>query len=367
MFFRELEIENFRNYEHQKISFNEKVNVITGKNAQGKTNLIEALYIMSLARSFRTPRDNELIRFGSDLARVRALVSRDGEDSEIEIGLMKNKKSIRVDGVNLRKISDFIDNVLIVVFSPDDLRIVKEDPSKRRGFMDRELCQMKPVYYDDLSNYKRILNQRNALLKDRNPDENMLDVWDEELVIRGARIMSERAGFVKMLDRISSGIHFSISDGRENLRACYEPSVKIPEDADISQIRDLFRNELRTRRTGDIDRRMTTAGPHRDDIKIEIDGTDVRKYGSQGQQRSAALSMKLAEIDLIKEETGTDPILLLDDVLSELDSSRQKKLIKSFEDIQIFITTTELDRDIMSAIKESAEFSVEGGHAERLR
>lgn len=364
MYFKELYLENFRNYENQKVEFSEKVNLITGENAQGKTNLIEGLYIMSIGKSFRTPRDNDMIRFGSSIARVRTISVIDGDDTEVEICLIKNKKSIKIDGINIKKITDLLKNILIVVFSPDDLRIVKEEPARRRAFMDRELCQLKPVYYDDLSRYRKTLDQRNAYLRSGNSDEIMLNIWDEELAARGARIVGERARFVEKLDVISRNIHQSISDGREELRLDYESSV-LGESSD-DDLKENFLGLLRSCRQRDEERGNTLYGPHHDDIKIVINGTDVRKFGSQGQQRSAALSLKLAEIEFIFQETGEKPVLLLDDVLSELDRVRQKKLITSFEDVQIFITATYIDEEILADLPDRAVFSVDGGRVVRV-
>ncbi len=363
MYFEELELENFRNYRYQKINFHKKINLITGQNAQGKTNLIEALYMMSLGKSFRTSRDNELIRFESNNARIKTISSKDNEQLKIDIILIKNKKSIRIDDIPLKKISDLLENILIVVFSPEDLRIVKDDPNKRRLFIDRELCQLKPVYYDNLVSYKKILDQRNAFLKNRELDIDMLDVWDAELANKGSWIMKRRAYFIEKLACISADIHSKISDGKEKLQLTYESNIEKTEK--IEDQYEIFTRTLNKCRSKDIERMTSTRGIQRDDIKIEIDGIDVRKYGSQGQQRSAALSLKLAEINLIVEETGESPILLLDDVLSELDEIRRKKLITSFGDIQIFITTTDINEEILSQLPEHAIFEVNAGVVDR--
>lgn len=201
MYFKEIDLTNFRNYENQRIDFHHKVNIIIGENAQGKTNLLEALYIMSLGKSFRTSKDNEMIRFGSDLARVKTLSEKDGEDLSIEIGLIKNKKSLKIDGIKKSRLSELLENVYVVIFSPDDLRIVKEEPEKRRKFIDRELCQLKPVYYDSLSKYKKALSQRNFLLKEERVDLSVLDIWDIELAKYGARIIAYRGGFYRKAER----------------------------------------------------------------------------------------------------------------------------------------------------------------------
>lgn len=359
MYFKEIELHNFRNYEDQKIKFNDKVNIIIGNNAQGKTNLIEGLYIMSLGKSFRTSKDNEMIRFGTELARVKTVSCRKDRDVTVEIGFIKNRKSLKIDGIKMKKASDLLENVYTVVFSPDDLKIVKEEPEKRRRFIDRELCQLKPVYFDSISKYKKVLAQRNFLLKEDHPDMSMLDIWDEELCEYGARIMHERALFIKKLQDISRDIHNDLTDGKEKLDVEYESNVIL--SSDLKEQKESFKNVLAESREKDILRRNTGKGPHRDDIRIMIDGVDVRSFGSQGQQRSAALSLKLAEIKLIYDETGEKPVLLLDDVLSELDKVRQKQLINSFGDIQIFITTTEITDDLRESIPDHVIFEVKKG------
>ena len=363
MYFKELELVNFRNYESLKIGFHEKVNILLGENAQGKTNLIEALYIMSLGKSFRTSKDNDMIRFGADFARVKTVSEKGGEELSVEIGLIRNRKSLKIDGVKKRKISDLLENIFIVIFSPDDLRIVKDEPEKRRRFIDRELCQLSPVYYDDLLRYRKALNQRNFLLRKEDPEESLLEIWDEEIASYGSRIMIRRKNFTERLKAISRRIHGELTEGREELNLSYEPDISAAEV--FAEQKEEFLRALRENRQKDIARRTTLRGPHRDDLKISIGGTDVRNYGSQGQQRTAALSLKLAELNLIEEETGEKPVLLLDDVLSELDRTRQRQLITSFGDVQIFITATELDESITSRLEDYAVFRVRQGKAER--
>lgn len=364
MYFKEIELSNFRNYESQKIDFHKKVNIIVGNNAQGKTNLIEGLYIMSLGKSFRTSKDSEMIKFGCNMARVRTISRRSDRDVSVEIGLVKNKKSLKIDGVKMKKASDLLENIYIVVFSPDDLKIVKEEPEKRRRFIDRELCQLKPVYFDSISKYKKILSQRNFLLKQESPDMSMLDIWDEEISAYGARIIRERALFIEKLRKISSGIHSDLTEKRESLDIEYESDIEICNDLNLQK--KVFYDKLYSDRKRDLARRNTGHGPHRDDIRIMVDGIDVRSFGSQGQQRSAALSLKLAEIGLIYEETGENPVLLLDDVLSELDRVRQRQLITSFKDIQIFITTTEVTDELRNQLPDHNIFEVEKGIVKRV-
>ena len=371
MYFKEISLTNFRNYENQKVDFHDRVNIILGENAQGKTNLLEALYIMSLGKSFRTAKDSEMIRFGSQMARVKTVSVKDGEDLTIEIGLIRNKKSLKIDGVKKNRISDLLENVYIVIFSPDDLKIVKDEPEKRRKFIDRELCQLKPVYYDVLSRYKKALMQRNFLLKEERIDFSVLDIWDRELAGYGAKIIAYRMSFIDKLKIISRKIHSDLTEGREELSLSYESDIPLKgsgKETEVAlsvksqaEIAELFLNILLKNRKNDIKRRTTLRGPHRDDLRIEIGGVDVRNFGSQGQQRTSALSLKLAELILIEEETGEKPVLLLDDVLSELDRTRQRQLITSFGDIQIFITATELSGEITSHIRDFAVFKVRKG------
>ena len=371
MYFKEISLTNFRNYENQKVDFHDRVNIILGENAQGKTNLLEALYIMSLGKSFRTVKDSEMIRFGSQMARVKTVSVKDGENLTIEIGLIRNKKSLKIDGIKKNRISDLLENVYIVIFSPDDLKIVKDEPEKRRKFIDRELCQLKPVYYDVLSRYKKALIQRNFLLKEERIDFSMLDIWDRELAGYGAKIIAYRMSFIDKLKIISRKIHSDLTEGREELSLSYESDIPVKDNGketevalsvkSQAEIAELFLNILLKNRKNDIKRRTTLRGPHRDDLRIEIGGVDVRNFGSQGQQRTSALSLKLAELILIEEETGEKPVLLLDDVLSELDRTRQRQLITSFGDIQIFITATELSGEITSHIRDFAVFKVRKG------
>jgi len=363
MYFKEVDLTNFRNYESQKIDFHDKVNIIIGKNAQGKTNLLEALYIMSLGKSFRTSKDNEMMRFGSELTRVKTISRKDGEDLCIEIGLIKNKKSLKIDGVKKKKISELLENIYVVIFSPDDLKIVKDEPEKRRRFIDRELCQLKPIYYDNLSKYKKALSQRNFLLKEENIDLSVLDIWDGEIAKYGSKIILYRNDFMKKLREISRKIHSDLTEGKEEFDLFYESDI--PVGSDYADQKNIFYNILQENRKKDIHRRTTLRGPHRDDLRIEIGGIDVRSFGSQGQQRTSALSLKLAELMLIEMETGEKPVLLLDDVLSELDRTRQRQLITSFGDVQIFITATELSDEITSQLEDYAIFSVENGFVQR--
>lgn len=359
MYFKEVKLKNFRNYIEEKIELHPKVNIITGENAQGKTNLLEALYIMSLGKSFRTSKDGDLINFDSENSSISTISFKDDRRTEIEISYMGGEKSIKINGMKTTKHSEILENVYIVIFSPEDLKIVKDEPEKRRRFINIELCQIKPIYYKNLARYKKIITQRNHILKQEPLNKELLDVWSEELFKTGAKLMLDRADFIRKLDIISRKIHSDITDGKEKLEIFYDSNVG--SKASLSEQIDEFRKSADKNIKVDISRRTTTIGPHKDDLKILIDGKDVKSFGSQGQQRTAALSLKLAEIELIKAEAGETPILLLDDVLSELDQFRQKFLINSLKDVQLFITTTEMNDYVKDSLKDNFTFTIQKG------
>lgn len=365
MYIKNIKIKDFRNYDELELEFNNKVNFILGQNAQGKTNLLESLYITSIGKSFRTGRDSEMIGFDKDFAKIYAEISRDGLDGSVEIIIDRSgKKFVKLDGVKIRKASELLKNVYIVIFSPEDLKIVKDEPEKRRKFIDRELCQIKPAYYDSLSNYKKVLLQRNTYLKESIIEPSILDIWDMQLSRYGAQVMHRRNEFIEKLNYISSEIHGNITGGRESLKLKYAPNVEYIED---SCEQEMYLYELLKKSfDNDLKQRTTTKGPHKDDFEFYIDGINARSFGSQGQQRTCALSLKLAEISIIEEETGEKPILLLDDVMSELDSVRQKFLVKSLEDIQLFITTTEMSDKLLGEFPEKNIFNIKSGKAEKV-
>lgn len=364
MYIDRLELTNFRNYENLNIEFDDKVNLILGENAQGKTNIIEAIYMSSFGKSFRTVKDSELIKFDKDFARIHVEAEKSYEKTNIDIRILKgSKKSIKKDGVPLAKTSELLDHIYIVIFSPEDLKIVKDEPEKRRNFIDRELSQISPKYCYMLTKYKKALLQRNSYLKGENIDPVMIDLWDEELSKYGAPVIRMRDEFIKILGAYSSNIHSNITAGRENLRLEYDFDVK-PERDGKNQF-EKIREKLKENRERDIRNRNTSVGPHRDDISFFVNDIEMRKYGSQGQQRTCALSLKLAELDIIKKETGEDAVLLLDDVMSELDYIRQEYLIKSLKKNQIFVTTTEIDNLIKEKFKNAKIFYIENGNVKK--
>ncbi|MGN1333968.1 MAG: DNA replication/repair protein RecF [Anaerovoracaceae bacterium] len=360
MYIKNIKLKDFRNYENIELNFNSKINFILGRNAQGKTNLLEAIYITSIGKSFRTNRDSEMISFNKEFSRVYAEIYKDESESSVEIIIdRKGKKFAKLDGVKIKKASELLKNVYIVIFSPEDLKIVKDEPEKRRKFIDRELCQIKPAYYDNIYNYKKVLLQKNTYLKEKKIEPSIVDIWDLQLAKYGAGVMLERNKFIEKLNTISSEIYDNITAGKEKLTLNYDPNVKLFND--FGQQEEYLYETLKKFRENDLRQGNTSKGPHKDDIEFYINGINARNFGSQGQQRTCALSLKLAEIGIIEEETGEKPILLLDDVMSELDIQRQEFLIKSLNDIQIFITTTEIPDKILEKFPEKKTFIVKNG------
>lgn len=360
MYIKEIELTNFRNYDDLHVDFNPNVNLILGNNAQGKTNLLEGIYLTSIGRSFRTNKDSDLVKFDQNLAKVRTSAVKEVYDTSVEIIIKKDaKKAIKKDGMNIKRTSELLENILIVIFSPEDLKIVKDEPEKRRKFIDRELCQIKPLYYESLSNYKKALLQRNMYLKESHIDNNILDLWDVQLAKYGSRIINMREKFVKKVSDFSSRIHGSITNGKESLFLEYNPNINFIEHAEDQE--GFFYDEIKKSFANDMRQRTTTKGPHKDDISFYVNGINMRNFGSQGQQRTCALSLKLAELNLIKEETGEDAILLLDDVMSELDIERQEYLIKTLKENQLFITTTDIDQKLMESFPDAKIIYVDQG------
>lgn len=364
MYIKNIELKNFRNYKELKLKFNKNLNIIFGKNAQGKTNLIEAIFLSSIGRSFRTFHESEMIGFDGNNLYVKVNAEKEFTNTNIEINIIGNrKKIIKKDGKLVRKTSELMRNIIIVIFSPEDLKIVKEDPEKRRKFIDRELTQIKPAYYNCLSNYKRTLFQRNSYLKEEKIDEEMLKLWDEQLINYGSKVIHMRKAFIDKISLYSGRIHNNITNGIEKLEIKYSPNINFIENIEEQKI--FFRNKIESCRNNDIRVRSTTIGPHKDDIKFFVNGIDVRNFGSQGQQRTCALSLKLAELDFIKEETGEKGILLLDDVMSELDKFRRDYLIKTLQENQLFITTTEIDEKVLEKYPDSLIIEIENGNIKK--
>ena len=353
---RSIELKNFRNYENLEISFDEGTNILFGDNAQGKTNILEAAYMSGTTKSHKGSRDREMIRFGEEEAHLKTVVVRGGREYQIDMHLKKNRaKGIAIDKIPIKKASELFGILNIVFFSPEDLNIIKNGPAERRRFLDSELCQLDRIYLADLTNYNKILAQRNKLLKDmiyRPSLSDTLPVWDTQLIETGKKIIRRRKQFVDELREIVSDIHYRISGGKEELFLKYEPNID-----DI-----FFEDELSRAKEKDKKLCQTSVGPHRDDLLFSIGDVDIRKYGSQGQQRTSALSLKLSEIELVRKSISDTPVLLLDDVLSELDSSRQNYLLNNISDTQTIITCTGLDEFVRNRFTVNRVFEVIAGH-----
>lgn len=324
-------VTNFRNYARAELSPCAGVTVLCGDNAQGKTNLLEAIYLCCTGRSHRTRQDRELIRWGEDAAHVRVEAERRDGTHSVEVGLSaQQRRRIRVNGAEIARSGELMGHVTGVLFSPEDMRLVKNGPADRRRFVDIALSQMRPTYYYALQRYARALRQRNELL--RTGRLETIESWDEQLASAGAQIMAAREEYIRALSDAAARMHADIAGERETLRVAYAPSVP---DGDIALA-------LQRSRAAD-ERRMTTGfGPHRDDVRFEVDGRELRLFGSQGQQRTAALSARLAELSVIREEMGEAPALLLDDVMSELDPARRRRLLANLEGIQTIVTCTDI-------------------------
>ncbi len=358
MVIKTLDLTNFRNYEDLHIEFDAGTNILYGDNAQGKTNVLEALYLSGTTKSHKGSRDREMVRFGEDEAHIRTVVEKGEVEHQIDFHLKRNDtKGIAVDRIPIRRAGEIFGILNLVFFSPEDLNLIKEGPFRRRRFLDMELSQIDPIYLNNLAKYNKVLKQRNQLLKDISYKpvlEDTLPVWDEQLSVYGGKIIVQRQEFIEKLNEIVFPIHEQISGKRERLHLNYEPSCRADRISD-----ELAHALLRDRKTG-----MTSCGPHRDDICFTINGADIRRFGSQGQQRAASLSLKLAEIELVRQTINETPVLLLDDVLSELDSSRQNYLLNSISDIQTIITCTGLDEFIKNRFRINRVFFVKNGTIE---
>ena len=337
MYIDSIQLKNFRNYKSLELDFDRATNIFYGDNAQGKTNILEAVYLCGTTKSHKGSKDKEIIRFGEEEAHIRMNVIKEGMSYKIDMHLKKNKaKGVAINGLPIRKARELFGIVNLVFFSPEDLNIIKSGPGERRRFMDLELCQLDSLYLTDLAGYNHIVNQRNKLLKELSFNPRLLDtldIWDMQMVQYGMRVIEKRQKFVEELNSVIQDIHRNLTGGTENLQVTYEPSTE----------KVLFEEMLHKNRERDIRMKMTSTGPHRDDLAFLADGVDIRKFGSQGQQRTAALSLKLSEIYLVKKKIKDTPVLLLDDVLSELDSNRQTYLLDCIHDIQTMITCTGLD------------------------
>ena len=350
-----IRLKNFRNYDSLELDLAQGTNIFYGNNAQGKTNILEALYLCGTTKSHKGSRDKDMIQFGKDESHIRMMVKRDELSYRIDMHLKKNKaKGVAINGLPIRKASELFGVVNLVFFSPEDLNIIKNGPGERRRFLDLELCQLDKIYLTDLASYNHIVNQRNKLLKDLSVQPSLkdtLDIWDIQMAEYGRKIIDKRSEFIKELNETVRKIHGNLTGGLEELNVIYEPDCTAEK----------LESTICANRERDMRMRLTSAGPHRDDLCVMANGIDIRKYGSQGQQRTAALSLKLSEIYIVKRKIKDTPVLLLDDVLSELDSSRQNYLLDSISDIQTLITCTGLDDFISHQFQINKVFQVVQG------
>lgn len=340
-----LELSNFRNYKHALVEFKDGLNILYGKNASGKTNMLESVYLCSIFHSPRTTKDKEMVLLGEEKATVSLVLQTKYKKQTINLQIDdKGKKRVLVNNIPLSRAGELFGVLGVVFFSPDEMKLVKESPQERRRFMDVGLSQQQRSYFSALQRYNKTLKQKNNLLKEwrgnRNIDD-MLDVWDTCLAKEGAVIISKRLAYIETLNDAASKFHTAISSEKEKLVLSYESTIK----ADCKDIEKQLYESIVSARSKDKELGYSTVGPHRDDIKIEINGKDSRKFASQGQQRTVALALKLGEVVIYKNELGEPPILLLDDVLSELDIGRQKLLLEMTEGFQTILTCTEYALD----------------------
>lgn len=344
MIIKTVKIDGFRNIDREIIEFDPRYNLIYGKNASGKTSILESIYYCAFCRSFRS-RDADLIHYDRDFCRVEAIFEDEGNYHKIEYAISKIKgKWYKINSKAVKSYSDIISNINIVMFCPDDLRIVKDGPIVRRSFLNKEISNLSRLYYMDLSEYNKLLKQRNALLKRQRPFDEF-EVWDEKFIEKSVDIIKKRKWYLDLLNGISGNIHSEISDGQEKMELRYknflltgEVYTEDQKEIDAERLKIKMKRTLERNFEIDKKRGFTSVGPHTDDFDILINEKLSKVYSSQGQQRTAALSIKLAEVDLIKKETGNDPIVLLDDILSELDLKRQAQLKKAFQKTQVLIT-----------------------------
>jgi len=358
-------LRHYRNYSEVDLTTDGRVNIFIGNNAQGKTNLLEAIYVLALTKSHRTAKDRELIAWQEEKAIVHGEIERKYGGCKLDLTLSSQGKKAKLNGLEQRKLSDYVGGLNVVMFAPEDLEIVKGSPSIRRRFLDMEIAQVEPSYLHHLLQYQKVLHQRNQLLKQPNAAKQsaMLEVWNEQFVTYGTKIIQKRQSFIKKLEKWASSIHASIAGGKEHLQLHYKASLEVEDFTNGTILFERFMIKLTQAKEQELRRGTTLVGPHRDDLTLSLDGREVHAYGSQGQQRTAALSLKLAEIELIAEEVGEYPILLLDDVLSELDRHRQTQLIETFQDkVQTFITTTGVESVDLSRWQDAAFFHVENGN-----
>ncbi len=334
MWISKINLNNFRNYESEIIELNKNINIFFGENAQGKTNIIESIFLCSMGKSFRTKKDKEMIKLERENANIELFYEKKDRCGKIKIKIY-NKKDVYLNGIKLKKLSELLGNINIVIFTPDDIQILKGGPQNRRRFLDIMISQLKPNYMYNLNLYLKTIEERNHYLRqirEENKNEDMLEIWDEKLIEYAEIIAKYRKDFTKKIQEKIEKIHRKITENKENIK------IEYITDCDN---KEKYRKLLKERRKLDIIKGYTTKGIHRDDFNIFINDKDLGIYGSQGQHRTAILSLKMAELNIIYDEIGEYPILLLDDFMSELDEKRRKHLLENIKNIQVIITCTE--------------------------
>ena len=361
-----LQLQNFRNYESVQLEFTDGVHVFIGENAQGKTNLMESIYALAMTKSHRTTNDKELIGWNKEFATIKGTVEKTATKTNLELQFSKKGKIAKVNYLEQKRLSSYLGNLNVILFAPENLTLVKGSPQNRRKFVDMELGQMSSLYLYDLVEYNRVLKQRNTYLKQlaikkKQPDE-YLEVLSEMLSELASKIVFHRLDFMKQLEALAIPIHDQLSLGREKFSVSYQATIPLEDGLTPAQMKEIYIDQFKKNQTREADQATTLIGPHRDDLIFYLNEVPVQTYGSQGQQRSTVLSLKLAEIELMKLSTGEYPLLLLDDVLSELDDDRQTHLIKAIENkVQTFITTTSLDGIKQQFINEPIVIPIEKG------
>lgn len=366
MFIENIKLQNFRNYDFLNLDFSPNVNVFIGKNAQGKTNLLESFFVLALARSHRTSNDKDLIKWDFEFARIKARITKNLTASTLELIISKLGKKARVNNVEQKKLSNYVGNLNIVLFAPEDLNLIKGNPTQRRRFIDMEIGQISKSYLANFSQFKKILRQRNNYLKQlqkkKTKDIVYLEVLSDQLAAYSTEIIVERIKFLKQLEAYMQRVHQQLTDSKEIVEVKYKTNSFSDELTDKEDIYQAIKKTFTDNFEKEIRSGTTMFGPQRDDVLFLINQRNVADFGSQGQQRTVVLSIKLAEVELINKITGDYPVLLLDDVLSELDENRQTQLLRAIEEnIQTFITTTSIDGINHEIIKDPAIFNVSSG------
>lgn len=366
----DIHLQNYRNYETVSLEFPKKLTIFLGENAQGKTNLLESIYVLAMTRSHRTSNEKELIRWQDENAKISGTVEKRTGKIPLEIQISTKGRKTKVNHIEQKRLSSYIGQLNVILFAPEDLSLVKGSPQIRRKFIDMELGQVNPIYLYDLVQYQSVLKQRNQYLKQladkKQTDMIYLDILTEQLADFGSKVLYARLSFIQKLEHWANLLHHKISHEKECLSIHYSSSIPLEKEYSQLEIQDILLDSLQKNRSRELFKATTFIGPHRDDLIFEVNGQNVQTYGSQGQQRTTALSVKLAEIDLMYSETGEYPVLLLDDVMSELDNERQLHLLETIEGkVQTFLTTTSLDHLMNKLTVEPDIFTVHQGEIER--